>query len=128
MGPCGLTTAMKGSRGTSDRLFACSDCGASCHVLFQMLAKTRSQSIKRAGVKRGSGSWISFKQSDVLKPEERGQAFCAGPMLPVRCAERCLGRRSALVAPVVCRIWLLVELLCLPPAYKSRALKLCEEL
>lgn len=116
MGPCGLTAALESSLGTSDRLFLCSDCGTSCHVLFQMLTKTRSRSIKRGGVKRGSGSWISFKQSDVLKTEERGQAFCAGPVLPAHCTERCLGRRSVLVAAVLCRIWLLVELLCLPAA------------
>lgn len=116
MGPCGLTAALESSLGTSDRLFLCSDCGASCHVLFQMLTKTRSRSIKRGGVKRGSGSWISFKQSDVLKTEECGQAFCAGPVLPAHCTERCLGRRSVLVAAVLCRIWLLVELLCLPAA------------
>lgn len=110
-----LTEARKGSpKQLWPTFFACSDCVASCLVLPQMLAETRSRSIKLSGLKCGSGSWISFKQRNVLKQEECGQTSCAGPVLPVHCAEHYLRLRDVSVASALCRIWLLIELLCLP--------------
>lgn len=113
------------SKAVATDFFVCSDCGASCLVLPETLAKTRSQSIKLSELKCGSGSWISFKQRNILKQEECGQTLCAGPVLSVHCVEHYLGWRNASVASALCSIWLLVDLLCLPAVGELSYVRSC---